>query len=79
MEGMGGAGLISGQFSRKFHPSKLNIKKPPGSLENQRLPGGFYLYLVILVILFPQYISKALNRHGKRQENAAAIPEGGEP
>lgn len=27
MEGMGGAGLISGQFSRKFHPSKLNIKK----------------------------------------------------
>lgn len=60
MEGMGGAGLISGQFSRKFHPSKLNIKKHPGSLENQRLPGGFYLHLVILVTLFPQYISKAL-------------------
>ena len=59
MEGMGGAGLISGQFSRKFHPSKLK-KKPPGSLENQRLSGGFYLHLVILVILFPQYISKAL-------------------
>ena len=30
MEGMGGAGLISGQFSRKFHPSKLNIVKTTG-------------------------------------------------
>ena len=42
MEGMGGAGLISGQFSRKFHPSKLNIKKTlPEVLKTNVFREGF--------------------------------------
>lgn len=40
-----------------------------------------YYVMVVRNLCFvcPFCAIKALNRHGKRQENAAAIPEGGEP
>lgn len=66
--------IISHEIRRFFCPEKTDK-----TFDSRRWTCYYVMVVRNLCFVCPFCAIKALNRHGKRQENAAAIPEGGEP